>query len=541
MGENQRSVEDAIRELQSLAKKHPLKGSELENAKNSMAILREAGYTNQEVSKLTNGMWGEPTVKLYSRGTEVKDSTIKGAALNLLSDVVRSGMTLDDIQALLSLKRHLDSVGLNAENVSLLLKEAERVGLNITPLVFLFQDIKQSIPNASIDDFSNIAYYKTQLEKLGMGAQELSNLVKALEAYAEPKNVLYALSRYGSIKSLEDKIGTVSAQKAELDGKVSTLQVEIKDLENKKAKVQGALDLYNNLRSAGFDLTDLASVADACKKYGPNVRTVLEAVNTYAKMNDLLIELEEVEASKKEQDQKLVDAKKEYGHLHSAIAMSQTLLFDLSYSISTIEELHELARKYGRPEELFEAVSRYGDLIDIEKEIENLLNKKTRLDSDIKEMQTQLEALRGHANTLRETVKESLKPLSSELARIADNIFEKVTTAYHQQYARIKKESEDYAKRLSEAKILEEELNMARVLNSIIKYPTEANNLPLDYPLRLLDAVERICWAKGINPMITLGGASITENPFISDFKVYLQQLLMAAKTALLRGYVPVR
>ncbi len=92
-----------------------------------------------------------------------------------------------------------------------------------------------------------------------------------------------------------------------------------------------------------------------------------------------------------------------------------------------------------------------------------------------------------------------------------------------------------------EAKILEEELNLARVVNSIIKYPTEAVKLSLDYPLLLLNAVEKLCWAKGINPKLSLRDASITDNPLCSSLEVCLHQLIFGARTALLRGYVPVR
>jgi hypothetical protein len=67
---------------------------------------------------------------------------------------------------------------------------------------------------------------------------------------------------------------------------------------------------------------------------------------------------------------------------------------------------------------------------------------------------------------------------------------ERVSSAYAQQYASLRKETEEYAKRLGEAKVLEDELNIARVVNSIIKYPTEAKDLPLDYPIMLVNAVD---------------------------------------------------
>ncbi|HEY6882410.1 MAG TPA: hypothetical protein VI278_00050 [Nitrososphaeraceae archaeon] len=37
-------------------------------AKDLMASLKEAGYTNKEILILTGEKWSEPTVKLYTRG-----------------------------------------------------------------------------------------------------------------------------------------------------------------------------------------------------------------------------------------------------------------------------------------------------------------------------------------------------------------------------------------------------------------------------------------------------------------------------------------
>jgi len=166
----------AIAELQSLARRHPLKGADLEKAKSSMAILREAGYTNFEISNLTGGAWSEPTVKLYSRGAEVKDSSIKQAALNLLSELVAQGLSLNDVRLALFLKQDLDSAGLTPKDTSLLLSEAARVGLSLKPLVLLFEDIRKSLPVASIDDMADVTAYKVDLIRQGIGTEELQKL-----------------------------------------------------------------------------------------------------------------------------------------------------------------------------------------------------------------------------------------------------------------------------------------------------------------------------------------------------------------------------
>ena len=40
-----------------------------------MGILKKSGYTNKEISILTGEKWSEPSIRLYTRGIIVKDST----------------------------------------------------------------------------------------------------------------------------------------------------------------------------------------------------------------------------------------------------------------------------------------------------------------------------------------------------------------------------------------------------------------------------------------------------------------------------------
>ena len=113
---------------------------------------------------------------------------------------------------------------------------------------------------------------------------------------------------------MEDKIGVVSTQKNALDEEVSSFRTEIKVLENKKAAIQGTLDLYDNLRSAGFDHTTLATLAETCKKYGPDANGALCAVNSYADLIDIQVNLEVVLDRKTEEEMKLKEAKQRYVH-----------------------------------------------------------------------------------------------------------------------------------------------------------------------------------------------------------------------------------
>ena len=87
------ALEDIVSELQSLSKKQPVKDEDLLRVKELMRSLKQSGYTNKEISTLTGGKWGEATIKLYTRGINIKDSTPRDNATKVIAEMVSKGLT----------------------------------------------------------------------------------------------------------------------------------------------------------------------------------------------------------------------------------------------------------------------------------------------------------------------------------------------------------------------------------------------------------------------------------------------------------------
>jgi hypothetical protein len=86
----------------------------------------------------------------------------------------------------------------------------------------------------------------------------------------------------------------------------------------------------------------------------------------------------------------------------------------------------------------------------------------------------------------------------------------------------------------SEAKTLEEELNWARIIFSIIKFPAEAKKISSEFALILLDTVTRFCNAKGMNPTISIKESLISNGKILMDSTgIPALVLIDAAKRAL--------
>ena len=73
-----------------------------------MRSLKQSGYTNKEISTLTGEKWGEPTIKLYTRGINIKDSTPKDYATKVIAEMVSKGLTFEQVIVATSIKSEID-------------------------------------------------------------------------------------------------------------------------------------------------------------------------------------------------------------------------------------------------------------------------------------------------------------------------------------------------------------------------------------------------------------------------------------------------
>jgi len=239
-------------------------------------------------------------------------------------------------------------------------------------------------------------------------------------------------------------------------------------------------------------------------KYG-GAKEVLKATNTYSGIKELEVQASGLEKRRADVEAEIKSLNAQYAHLQTVIGICNSLLYKYKFSISAINNLYELAKRHGSPLEVLKILGRYGDLNGIEAEVSRLSNRKAEFEARIKEVEKQLQELRGMADELKNSTKDLLKPLAEEIGRGVNSIQQKFLDAINN----ISNSYEEYSKRFgdlkSEAGKLEEELRLARVVSMAIKYPSEAKDLPLDYILLLHEAVAKLCIAKDVNPKAKAG------------------------------------
>ena len=218
----------------------------------------------------------------------------------------------------------------------------------------------------------------------------------------------------------------------------------------------------------------------------------------------------------------------------TVIGMCNKLLFDFKFSISAIQDIYNLAQRYKEPFNVLQAISMYQNLQQIEEERNNLVHSKRELESQVKELNEQLSDIQGKIKAIKTSIDGILTSASTEINKAFKDSMTAITNTYQQQIGIMKKESEEYAIRAGQAKTLEEELNWARIIFSITKFPSEIKNISSDFALILLDTVTRFCNAKGMNPTISIKESLISTVKFLSDStEIPALNLIDAAKRAL--------
>ena len=568
------ALEDIVSELQSLSKKQPVKDEDLLRVKELMGSLKQSGYTNKEISTLTAEKWGEPTIKLYTRGMNIKDSSLRDNATKVIAEMVSKGLTFEQVIVATSIKSEIDLAEGNVtlQDVLNIVEKVKKSNISdISEVIKLFNRLKteSKLSPLLFSQLSDLLNYKSELETNGIGIEHLKQILQMCKSYTSitkitpenakgedeetniiqsqkaqgnkmmTTNILESVNTYGSIINLKNDVKNLELQKDQLYKKINLLNIEIKQIEDKKLEIGTPLKDYEDLCKAvigfGNGIDFVNKLKDFCNSHGiNNITELLEVLSIYGNLLDIKKEIKDLENKRKEAETNTREAESKYAHLMTVIGMCKKLLFDFKFSVSAIQDIYNLAQRYNEPFKVLQAISMYQNLQQIEEQTNDVARSKRELESQVKELNEQLSDIQGKIKAIKMSIDGILTSASSEINQAFKDSMSAITNTYQQQIGIIKKESEEYAIRLGQAKTLEEELNWARIIFSILKFPSEIKNISSDFALILLETVIRFCNAKGMNPTITIKESLISTGRYLSDStEIPALVLIDAAKRAL--------
>jgi hypothetical protein len=517
------NLEEAAGELRSLSKEKPLKGAELQRFKELCVFLREHNFTNAQISKLTDGVYSEVTLKQYTRGVKVKDSDLKEKALETLSRLAEEGLELRDVRATLEVDAKLDVRGVTVEAVADFIDALAAAKMEVKDLSMLDAKLKEL--KLSFKQLPEYARYISNMSQAGLDAAGFKEVHTAASKYGSLQAILAAITAYGTLLDVQKK-SLEAEEKIDAAGKeLERKTQEIQQIDEKKGRIHKEIEAAEQLRALGFDFSHVVKIKEISAKMGGSGSSsngpgrVLEALSEYSSLVEIRRAKEVVQSEK----EKLETATKElniaYAHLQTVISMCNKLLLENKFTVEAIQVVYRAAERYGEPMSVLKAVEAYGSLQALQSK--SVEQKKRILEADaiLAERGERLSELDGRYAALEDSFLQLEGSLAHKIEQGYGEAMKNLSAAYSNSIRGIEQKNIRYAEIEAKARSIEGELKMARFIVSARSYPDLAKQLPAQTTVQFAEALERLCMAKGINPRIPI--TEELRGKFYSGLTVY--------------------
>lgn len=491
-------VTEIVKELRLLAKRKPLRGADLLKAKANMRELKRMSFGNREIAELLEDDFSEATVKLYTSNVAVDKPEVKDSICKTLAQLIERGFGIEDVEKTLTIHKVLEGNNINIDDAASFVNALKTDGENVKDAVATYNECRNS--ELSLSQLKEALSIKQELEKSRFSFDNLRNFVELSRKYGGPSAVLEGIGGYGNLKMLGEAITKAAVELKQVQKEVSESKSEYMLLQKGMESAKGLLDLYHSLKEKGYDLATLEKLSALSHSHG-GISKFLQGIDKYRTLLDLDSEERTLNNDIRDKKSAHTALAAKYAHLKTIALMCDKLL-RRGFTTEAIASVYSSSKKYGEPVKVLRAIETYGDLQKIIKERGQLALEKQELEARTREAEQHLNVIRAQYDELKTKSTESLDGLVTGVSGTTKAIEKKALEAMES----ISQKYETYSERLGQLKAegghFEEELNLARVVLAMKKYPSEIKDLPLDYALQLLEAVERLCWAKGLDPKV---------------------------------------
>jgi hypothetical protein len=376
-----------------------------------------------------------------------------------------------------------------------------------------------------------IAQLLADMIKADLGFDDIRAALKITNELPDEVTVKELTSLLADVQQSPDAVGGVKG--------VLSMYSEMKAHQGLTfAQVKEFLAYQREISLTGIQAMHLQKISEVAKKYRKgDINQLMDALSSFDSLESLKEELKKeddlMEAATKKRDVAEKDAAiamAEDAHVREAIGICKEMITKYAFTTAAFNDIIELAKKCGSPTQIVNVLAQYGDLTG---QIKRLSDQKTSLDSEVKSLQENASKSKAELEGTRQSITGLLKPVSNEINKAYTDAINNITATYQEQLRALKGASEEYGERLGKSLALKDELEFAKVINLIIKYPLEARELPLDYAIILLDAVKKMLVAKRIEVKIKTREAGMDKSvPFVGmEFEV--KDLVEGARRAL--------
>ena len=411
------NIEELIEKFMALASKETLSKAEHEEARKCMQQLKKMGMSNNEISELSGGKWSTSTVKFYTPGIKATNPAPWQDVVALLSKIISAGMDFDDIDNAASIPYQLEEQGITLEEAIGLLDTVETHSMDLTAMAQLNDELKKH--GLSPKDAEEALILKKELEAMGFTLGSLKPIVELVKNYGHAQGIIEAFSEYSSLADIESQTAVVKEGLEVLNQDISRAKEHLEDTQKQTSHLEEPLEAYGKAVTLGFGSDELATLSELAEKYG-STKKVLQAVTDVTDHSHYLTIIDKTKGELASIEAKIQQLQTQYGHLKTAITICETLQNKHGLGLDAISIILSIAEKYGKINNVLKGVDSYGNLQELQEEVD-------RLGGAVVEFQSLLAKLEGKNNKALEQL-ESLNAITmqtgAEVAKVENKLQE---------------------------------------------------------------------------------------------------------------------
>ncbi len=395
------NIEELIEKFMILASNDILSKTEHEEARKIMGQLKKAGMSNKEISALSNGKWSESTVKGYTPGIKATSPAPWQDVVTMLNKIISAGMDFEAIDNAASLPYQLEEQGVTLEQAISLLDTAETHSMDLTAMTQLNDELKKH--GLSPKDCQETLALKSELEAMGFTLGSLKPLAELAKNYENTQGIIEAVSEYSSLADIKSQTVVVKEGLEILNQCISKAKEHLGDVQKQTSHLEEPLKAYEKAVTLGFGLDEMTTLSGLAEKYG-GTEKVLQAVTDVTDHSHYLSMIDKAKAELANIEAKKQQFETQYGHLKMAITICETLYNKHGLGLDAISTILSIVEKYGKFNDVLKGVDSYGNLQELQKEVD-------KLEGAVAELQSLLAQLEGKNNKALEQL-ESLNAIA---------------------------------------------------------------------------------------------------------------------------------
>ena len=305
---------------------------------------------------------------------------------------------------------------------------------------------------------------------------------------------------------LERQVGKLTTTCNGLERDVTALQLDIKELEGKKKTIQDQFDILLQLEDKGFDTEVLNKIAEIGKKYG-SPGQVIQAISAYDSLHAINKEIDNAKIKTDSEKATLAKLEAEHIHLKALIDMSKELL-KRQFTVEAVQQVYDIAKQYGDSIEVLKALGEHRKLANLQQEVSKMSDSKVALEAEINLLSVALTTLKAHMTAIDGQIKQTINSMNLELSNAVKTGAANISSTFAGEAQRLRKAVDEYAKQAKEAGILEDDMELLKVIHAVTKFPDAMGPVSIKYAGLFLDMATRIIEAVGVNRK--MDGANIS-------------------------------